>query len=88
MGVIVDIRVSIVLDTVTQKRELPCLLAAPLDYFEASQAEIEQHTNGMGPAGYGWLVPDWFCGLKMTPAANIHDWMYKFFPKQAFRLLW
>jgi hypothetical protein len=34
--------------------------------------------NGMGPKGYGWLVPDTMYGLDVGPAGDIHDYMYAF----------
>jgi len=33
-------------------------------------------TNGCGPKGYGWLVPDNFGTVSFTQAANIHDAQY------------
>ena len=32
--------------------------------------------NGMGPKGWGWLVPDHFYGLDMSTCGNIHDFCY------------
>lgn len=36
--------------------------------------------NGMGPSGFGWLIPDWFPFLvpswKMEALGDRHDWRY------------
>jgi len=52
------------------------LVRAPSMFFNASPAERELVCNGMGPKGYGWLVPDTMYGLDMGAAGDVHDWMY------------
>lgn len=37
-----------------------------------------QVSNGAGPSGKGWIVPDTLWGLSITEAANVHDWMYTY----------
>ena len=51
-------------------------LCAPATFWAASADLKARVCNGAGPAGYGWLVPDYFMFLCMTAAADIHDWMY------------
>lgn len=52
-------------------------LYAPLAYHDASPEVRAQVTNGCGTAGWkGDLVPDCILGLCITPACNVHDWMY------------
>ena len=51
-------------------------LWAPDSYEDATQEQIAARCNGAGPRGYGWLVPDRIYGVKITAAANIHDWQY------------
>lgn len=53
-------------------------LYAPESYWEASREEREARCNGCGPKGFGLLVPDTVWGLRITPACDIHDWMYCF----------
>ena len=54
-------------------------LFAPPDYWMASQAARRAVVNGCGTSGWkGALVPDTCWGLSLTPACNIHDWMYHF----------
>ena len=62
--------------------------AVTLDWFDVLKKprEIEGFTkrqigdisNGCGPKGWGWLVPDRFrlIGLNFTPACDIHDVCY------------
>lgn len=38
----------------------------------------EKHTNGCGPKGFGWLVPDWW-GISFEEACNIHDSAYYYY---------
>ena len=51
-------------------------LLFPVSYALASDMEKEAVCNGAGAKGSGWLVPDTLWGLRITEAANIHDWMY------------
>lgn len=53
------------------------VLFAPPSYA-AAPAEVRRIvTNGCGPGGWlRELVPDTMYGLDVTPACNIHDWMY------------
>ena len=52
-------------------------LYAPASYHAASPEVRLQVTNGCGTAGWkGRLVPDSIWFLCITPACNIHDWMY------------
>jgi len=51
-------------------------LYAPPGYVNAPP-EIKRALNGCGTAGWkNYLVPDTILGLCVTPACNIHDWMY------------
>ena len=49
---------------------------APRSFFEADPEVRLQVCNGMGPKGYGWLVPDSMYLLEMGAAGDVHDWMY------------
>ena len=52
-------------------------LYAPEAYWRASEAVRDQVVNGCGTAGWkGDLVPDTVLGVCLTPACDIHDWMY------------
>ena len=51
-------------------------LHAPASYWAAPPEVKETLCNGAGPDCIGWLVPDTIYGLRITEAANIHDWMY------------
>lgn len=58
-------------------------ICAPDTFWNATPTLRAQICNGAGPAGVGfvgWLVafliPDTLWGLCITPAANVHDWMY------------
>ncbi len=52
-------------------------LFAPESYKNASDGEIELICNGCGSAQAKFdFVPDSVYGLKITPACNVHDWMY------------
>jgi len=59
-------------------REYPQYLVAPAAYWQATPAQKALICNGAGPDRYAWLVPDTIYGLRITEAANIHDWMYVF----------
>ena len=52
-------------------------LTAPASYWKAPEQVKERLCNGAGPDGLpSWVVPDTIYGLRITEAANIHDWMY------------
>lgn len=51
-------------------------LKAPDSYTYATEDTRARVCNGAGPEGLGWLVPDTLYGLKITDAADVHDWMY------------
>lgn len=65
-----------------EKKEVPMQkedgvrLWAPVDYWSLNKGEKEDICNGAGPKGLGWAVPDTIWGLRITAAANIHDYMY------------
>lgn len=52
-------------------------LFAPATYVAASPTIRDAVVNGCGTSGWkGALVPETLWGLSVTPACNIHDWMY------------
>ena len=52
-------------------------LFAPDQYWSLTPEARADATNGCGTRGIiGILVPDTIYGLCITPACNIHDWMY------------
>jgi len=52
-------------------------LFAPMAYWNTSRVARAEICNGCGPGKLGdFLVPDTLWGLCVTPACNIHDWMY------------
>ena len=52
-------------------------LYAPPAFITATATVRELVTNGCGPGGWKVdLVPDTIYGLDVSPACNIHDWMY------------
>lgn len=52
-------------------------LFAPAPYWQLSEAQRAEICNGCGTKGLvGALVPDTIYGLRVTPACNIHDFMY------------
>ena len=52
------------------------ILREPKSYLAASSTTRRAVCNGAGPRRFGWLVPDTVYGLRITEAADIHDWMY------------
>lgn len=50
---------------------------APVHFWNLSAAQLGEICNGMGPKGYGWLVPDTMYGMDLGPAGDVHDAMYK-----------
>ncbi len=54
-------------------------LVVPKDYYQAPQSQVDEVTNGCGPAGWKIdVVPDTIYGLNVNGACNPHDWMYEF----------
>jgi hypothetical protein len=53
-------------------------LYAPQSYWIASPWQRHIVANGCGPKGLGWIIPNWLWGCDITPACNIHDWMYHY----------
>jgi hypothetical protein len=54
-------------------------LYAPKEYWNAIDAKTDLSSiiNGCGTNDWkGELIPESFLGLSITPACNIHDWMY------------
>jgi len=52
-------------------------LFAPEDYWTLTPAQRNDICNGCGTKGLcGIIVPDTFYGLSVTPACDIHDFMY------------
>jgi hypothetical protein len=54
-------------------------LYAPKEYWNAIDAktDISSIINGCGTTDWkGELIPESLLGLSITPACNIHDWMY------------
>jgi len=51
-------------------------LFAPEAYWKLSPAQQKALCNGCG-TDTTWFVPDTIWGLRITPACNIHDYMYK-----------
>lgn len=53
------------------------LLLAPAGFFQMDEEEILAMTNGCGPAGWAWSIPDTAWGHDLRPICNVHDLMYK-----------
>jgi hypothetical protein len=53
-------------------------LIGPKDFFDLTEEQISDISNGCGPSGWGWLVPDRFrlFGIKFKPGCDIHDYCY------------
>ena len=52
-------------------------LYEPISYMDASKEQRYMVCNGCGAANAKFdFVPDTIYGLCITPACNIHDWMY------------
>lgn len=52
-------------------------LYAPKNYWDSSLEIRRIVANGCGTSGWkGALVPETMWGLSVTPACDIHDWMY------------
>ena len=52
------------------------VIQAPVSFIEATPEERAEVCNGMGPKGYGWVIPDTMYGLNLEAAGDVHDWMY------------
>jgi kynurenine formamidase len=54
------------------------LLKAPAAFFALTPSQIADISNGCGPKGWGWVVPNHFrlIGVDFQPACDIHDYMY------------
>jgi hypothetical protein len=48
----------------------------PEGYNKLYQDQKDEICNGMGPKGWGWLIPDNFFGLDISEAGNRHDYCY------------
>lgn len=52
-------------------------LLAPEEWFTYTQDQLDELTNGCGPAGWKFdLVPDTIWGLDISHACDIHDFCY------------
>jgi hypothetical protein len=51
-------------------------LTAPDGFWRLHPKDYKRICNGMGPKGFGWLVPDTMWGLNVSRAGDIHDFMY------------
>jgi hypothetical protein len=52
------------------------VLKAPEGFWRMHPKTYKRVCNGAGPKGWGWLIPDTMWGLRITKAADIHDFMY------------
>ena len=50
----------------------------PCSFFDATNEQIQQYTNGCGSGSGEKYVPDKLLGLSIRNACLIHDWMYAF----------
>ncbi len=53
-------------------------LLAPVSFWLSTEAQRLRICNGCGPTSWKSFVPDTMYGLCVTPACNIHDWMYSY----------
>ena len=52
-------------------------LDAPQEYWSIDEATLNMIAGGCGPGTFGdKLVPDAIWGLSITPACEVHDFMY------------
>lgn len=63
-------------EAIVPKRTAFGVLFAPFGFWELSPDELKEVSNGAGPKGFGWIVPDTMYGLDISLAADIHDYMY------------
>lgn len=57
-------------------------LFAPPEYWEMKRDSpklLKKVCNGAGPKGFGFIIPDTLWGLRITEAANIHDYQYSIY---------
>ena len=52
------------------------VLTAPAGFWSMDARDYKEICNGAGAKGWGWTVPDTMWGLRITKAADIHDFMY------------
>lgn len=46
-------------------------------YVKRTKEELKKICNGLGPKGFGAVIPDTLFFLNVTPAGNIHDECYE-----------
>jgi len=51
-------------------------LFAPSSWWGTDPEVRKKITNGCGPKGWGWLVPDTIYGVDISAACCIHDYFY------------
>jgi hypothetical protein len=53
-------------------------LKSPEEFYELSEGQISDISNGCGPKGWGFIVPDRFrlLGIDFAPACDRHDFCY------------
>jgi hypothetical protein len=51
-------------------------LYAPEEFWSLSDVARADICNGCGAKGTAWLIPDTMYGLNVSPACDIHDYMY------------
>ncbi len=54
------------------------LLECTPRFSQATKEERAEVCNGMGPEGLGWLVPDTMYFVDVSPAGDVHDYMYEY----------
>lgn len=54
-------------------------LIAPAEFWNLSPSQLNDISNGCGPKGWGWIVPNRFSliGVNFKPACDIHDFCYQ-----------
>lgn len=70
------------IDPITYGEVSNVTLVAPTSYwkFKDSSDLMKLIVNGCGPEGFlGKLIPDNILGIDISPACNIHDYMYTIF---------
>lgn len=50
-------------------------LTAPVEFWELTEEQVAEVSNGCGPVNFGWLVPDNFALFRFDfgPGCDIHD---------------
>lgn len=51
-------------------------LLAPAAFWLLTPDQLREISNGMGPKGFGLMVPDTMWGLDVSICGDIHDFMY------------